>query len=64
MKNSWMPKDEYEQTGKPIEVPSPNKSSGLAGWHCPKCGNVYSPFTPECRNCNKSEYPITPPTWC
>jgi uncharacterized OB-fold protein len=22
------------------------------GWVCPKCGRVYSPFTPECFHCN------------
>lgn len=22
------------------------------GWMCPKCGNVYAPFIPECSNCN------------
>lgn len=24
----------------------------LKGWICPKCGNVYAPFTRECYNCN------------
>lgn len=30
----------------------------LSGWVCPKCGNVYSPFIPECANCNKNIQPI------
>ena len=40
-----------------------NKTSGISGWVCPRCNNVYSPFIKGCCNCNKSEYPVTPPTW-
>lgn len=23
------------------------------GWTCPKCGRVYAPYVPECRECNE-----------
>lgn len=26
---------------------------GQKGWVCPKCGNIYSPMTPECYRCNR-----------
>lgn len=32
------------------------------GWICPKCGNVYSPQTTECYNCNKTENKYTSTT--
>ena len=26
-------------------------SMSYAGWRCPQCGGVFSPFTPRCMNC-------------
>lgn len=32
------------------------------GWICPKCGRVYSPFTPMCSYCGNEEIKITTTT--
>jgi hypothetical protein len=29
----------------------------LQGWECPKCGSVWSPFTPGCATCAKAKPP-------
>lgn len=33
---------------------------GQQGWICPKCGRVYSPFTPMCLYCGVGDTTITP----
>lgn len=30
-----------------------NGMFGQQGWICPKCGRVFSPYTPMCLYCNK-----------
>lgn len=32
---------------------------GQQGWICPKCGRVYSPFTPMCLYCGGGDTTIT-----
>lgn len=32
---------------------------GLPGWVCPRCGGVYSPFTPQCWRCTPQQWVIT-----
>ena len=42
----------------PNEAPKQDPSyGGLSGWVCPKCGRVYSPFTPMCYYCGSDSYP-------
>jgi uncharacterized OB-fold protein len=36
----------------PFGKPSKPTMPAQAGWVCPKCGNVYSPRTWECSECN------------
>lgn len=36
---------------KPSAVNPYNGLFGQQGWICPKCGRVYSPFTPMCLYC-------------
>lgn len=31
----------------------------MYGWVCPKCGNVWSPFTSQCSNCATSTISYT-----
>lgn len=42
----------------PNEAPRQDHSyGGASGWVCPKCGRVYSPFTPMCYYCGNNSYP-------
>mgnify|MGYP001563089260 CR=1 FL=1 len=67
MNKNWHPIDESETTGIPPKLPEVptdrslrksdiDRANGLQGWICPRCQHVYSPFTQECSNCNKSEF--------
>lgn len=29
---------------------------GQQGWICPKCGRVYSPYTPMCKFCHNEDF--------
>lgn len=38
---------------------STNPTIIMYGWVCPKCGNVWSPFTSQCGNCATSTISYT-----
>lgn len=38
---------------------STNPTIIMYGWVCPKCGNVWSPFTSQCSNCATSTISYT-----
>lgn len=38
---------------------NPTNPTIIYGWVCPKCGNVWSPFTSQCSNCATSTISYT-----